>query len=72
MLQEESTIFSEAWLQAELQELCSSQQVCSFRSTTIFPFLICLGSSAGVKPALAAATFMSGVAGAWSYVKKIV
>ncbi|KAJ7576862.1 Tim17-domain-containing protein [Mycena floridula] len=29
-------------------------------------------STAGVKPALAAATFMSGVAGIWSYVKKIV
>ncbi|KAJ6485907.1 Tim17-domain-containing protein [Mycena sanguinolenta] len=29
-------------------------------------------STAGVKPALAAATFMSGVAGIWSYVKKNV
>jgi import inner membrane translocase subunit TIM23 len=28
--------------------------------------------SAGVRPALAAATFMSGVAGIWSYVKKNV
>lgn len=29
-------------------------------------------STAGVKPALSAAIFMSGVAGIWSYVKKIV
>ncbi|KAJ6624967.1 Tim17/Tim22/Tim23/Pmp24 family-domain-containing protein [Mycena sp. CBHHK59/15] len=29
-------------------------------------------STAGIKPALAAATFMSGVAGIWSYVKKNV
>lgn len=30
------------------------------------------GSSAGVKPALSAALFMSGMAGIWSYVKKIL
>ena len=38
-----------------------------FASSSIFPLL-----SAGVRPAFAAATFMSGMAGIWSYVKKSV
>lgn len=31
-----------------------------------------LGMVAGVRPALAAATLMTGVAGIWSYVKKSI
>lgn len=35
-------------------------------------FLMLLPTLAGVRPALVAATFISGLAGVWSYVKKSV
>ena len=67
-----NTTFSEVWEQVQLQVPCTSQQVCHLRVKTSIPFSHLFRSSAGVRPALAAATFMAGVAGIWSYVKKIV
>ena len=43
-----------------------------FFSSYAGSFSMLLPTSAGVRPALAAATFMSGMAGVWSYVKKSV
>lgn len=37
-----------------------------------YPLLLFSNVLAGVKPALAAATFISGLAGIWSYVKRAV
>lgn len=71
MLCEENTILSEVWQLEQWQVLCTSLRVCSYILRMNFP-----GSfhfmAAGVKPALAAATIVSGMAGIWSYVKKSV
>jgi import inner membrane translocase subunit TIM23 len=50
-----------------------------FKSTGLLSWLtynifshLCFAMSAGIKPAIAAATVVSGMAGIWSYVKKSV
>jgi hypothetical protein len=48
-----------------MSSLFSNRQLSFFLIFVVF-------SSAGVKPAIAAATVVSGMAGIWSYVKKSV
>lgn len=66
---EEGTTYSGAWLLVVLPAHFTSPQVRSAFCRRLPRLILFL---AGVKPAFAAATFMSGLAGAWSFLKQSV
>ena len=61
----------EAWSRGHLPERFTNRQVPVFLSLSLNPTAH-ISNPAGVKPALAAATFMSGLAGIWSFLKQSV
>jgi hypothetical protein len=69
-----STTCMEAWRQGHSRGRFSSPPVRIQVSSIIFAdfHLSFITRLAGIKPALAAATVMSGLAGVWSYVKRHV
>jgi len=68
---EEGTMLLGAWLRGHSPERFTNQQVPFFLFISLnLPTHI--SNLAGVKPALAAATFVSGLAGIWSLLKQSV
>lgn len=68
---EEGMMLLEAWPRGHSPERFTNQRVPVFLSL-FTESKADISNLAGVKPALAAATFMSGLAGIWSFLKQSV